>query len=122
MESEFQKIKKDFPESGGFILKKWNFETNSADDYGSILLMGKNDILKIYCRPEIWEYRVGSIKIIDHWLKARKFSKINRGLRWDELKILIIIKFIIEKTLNLREKISALVTPIEECFPARNNL
>ena len=41
---------------------------------------------------EIWFYQIGSIKIIDHWLKSRKINKIERSwtlTEWKELELIV---------------------------------
>jgi len=66
----------------------------------------KKELFKLHCPKEVWNYKIGSIKIIDHWLKARIFKKLERSLDKDELTRIILLLFIIKETIHMKIQIN----------------
>ena len=87
-----------------FLLKTWKFDHEK--DELQLISGKKTDSFKIGCSKEEWNYKIGSIKIVDHWLKARKFKKLGRPLNLDELTRIILLIFIIKETIHIKNLIN----------------
>ena len=66
----------------------------------------KEDSFKLHCSKKEWNYKIGSIKIVDHWLKARKLKKLERSIKKDELARIILLIFIIKETIEIKNQIN----------------
>ncbi|QEE14618.1 type ISP restriction/modification enzyme [Promethearchaeum syntrophicum] len=87
-----------------FQLKSWKFEPDRDELH--IISVKKKDSLKFPCSNLEWNYKIGSIKLLDHWLKARKFKKLGRSLKPDELSRLITLLFVIKESLHIKKQIA----------------
>jgi predicted helicase len=86
-----------------FLLKTWKFDHEK--DELQLISGNKTDSFKIHCSKEEWNYKIGSIKIVDHWLKARKFKKLDRPLNLDELARINLLIFMIRETIHIKNQI-----------------
>ncbi len=86
-----------------FLLKTWKFEPVKQE----LLLFSekKYEPFILLCSKEEWIYKIGSIKIVDHWLKARKFKKLERPLNQDELTRIVLLIYLIKETILIKNKI-----------------
>ncbi|MHA1560547.1 MAG: type ISP restriction/modification enzyme [Promethearchaeota archaeon] len=87
-----------------FQLKNWKYEPEK--DELKLISEKKKELFKLHCPKEVWNYKIGSIKIIDHWLKARIFKKLERSLDKDELTRIILLLFIIKETIHMKIQIN----------------
>ncbi|MHA1585515.1 MAG: type ISP restriction/modification enzyme, partial [Promethearchaeota archaeon] len=91
-----------------FALKSWKYDPATED----LILTGmdfstrKRKEQKIHCIEEIWNYTIGSIRIIEHWLKYRKMTFLNRPWEKKEWSFLDSSIRIIAHFLEIRDEIS----------------
>ena len=90
-----------------FQLKSWEFEKNAIifnSQTNTHHLREKNEF-SIPCYSKSWDFKIGSIQILDHWLKARRFTHLQRGLNDQDWHQFHLSLFIIQETLQLRKNI-----------------
>ncbi len=95
-------------------LRSWKFDLEKNE----LQLISKNkmDLFILSCSKREWNYKIGSIKLIDHWLKARRFTKLGRKLEIFELKELISLLFVIKETFNLKSEINKVLLRLYGIF------
>ena len=91
-----------------FQLKTWKFDLEKNELY--LISVNKknlenNNVFKLHCSKEEWNYKIGSIKLVDHWLKARKYKKLERELNQNELTGIISLLFMIKETIHIKNQI-----------------
>ena len=100
----YQKFHEQIPNiPNSFQLKTWKFDPEK--DELQLISEEKMELIILHCSKREWNYKIGSIKLIDHWLKARKFKKLGRKLEIFDLKQLISLMFVIKETIFLKSAI-----------------
>ena len=89
-----------------FQLKTWKFE--SEMDELLLISVNKKFSFKLHCSDQEWKYKIGSIKLVDHWLKARKFNKLKRALNQGELERILLLIFMIKESIQIKFQIDEL--------------
>lgn len=74
-------------------------EINSRERINSSITLAK----------PIWNYKIGSIQVIKHWLKARKANKLHRQWNEQEWVQFDFIRQCCERTLSLQHKITKIL-------------
>ncbi|UYP46098.1 hypothetical protein NEF87_002383 [Candidatus Lokiarchaeum ossiferum] len=106
-------------------LKSWRFEKNSIcfTSFQNKAQKSGKTYYNIPCSAKVWNFRIGSIQIVDHWLKARKFSSLQRGLTPPDWHQFFLMVFIIQETLLLKKLIDMELqkNPITMGFASKMN-
>ncbi len=84
-------------------LKTWKFDPEK--DELQLISEEKEKLFMLKCSRKEWNYKIGSIKIVDHWLKARKFKKLERPLNKNDLSRIILLLFMIKETIHIKNQI-----------------
>ncbi len=87
-----------------FQLENWKFDPDKCEL--QLISEKKEDTFKLPCSKREWNYKIGSIKLVDHWLKGRKFKKLDRSLNQDELNQMVFFLFMIKETIYIKIQIN----------------
>jgi len=105
--SQLQEIQEKFKHQlyiDPFLLEKYHFDENSkiielCDENGKVRA-------KYGCTLEMWGYKIGSIKIVNHWIKARVFKKLERQFEIQDAWQLMLLMYIVEQTISLTKELN----------------